>query len=70
MHPKGADSTAVSELSLRNTLVGSKWVSIVLLFMNGLTNSPLALNGAHFLRGSISPSLSERLLAESHDYYQ
>ena len=36
----------------------------------GWENSPLALHGAHFRRGSIYPSLGERLPAECHDYCQ
>jgi len=36
----------------------------------GWENSPLALHGAHFRRGSIYPSLGERLPAECRDYCQ
>ena len=36
VHPKGADSLAVSGLSLRNALVGSGWATAVLLCMNWL----------------------------------
>ena len=68
MHPKGAENMAVSGLNFRNTLVGSGWATSVLLSMNGLRNSPLALHCAHFLWGSFFPSLDERLPAESHDY--
>jgi len=51
LHLKGADS---SGLSFRNTLVGSGWVTAVLLCnMNGLKNSPLALHGTHFLQGNL-----------------
>ena len=65
MHPKGADSMAVSGLRFENALVGSEWATAVLL-----CNSPLALHGAHFRRGSIYPSLGERLPAECRDYCQ
>ena len=36
MHPKGADSMAVSGLRFGNALVGSEWATAVLLWMNGL----------------------------------
>ena len=36
MHLKGADSMAVSGLHFGNALVGSEWVTAVLLCMNGL----------------------------------
>jgi len=36
VHPKGADSMAVSGLRFGNTLVGSEWSIVVLLCMNGL----------------------------------
>ena len=35
MYPKGADSMAISGLSFRNTLVGSRWAIAVLLCTNG-----------------------------------
>ena len=41
MHPKGADSMAVSGLCFENTLVGSEWATAVLLCKNGLKNSLL-----------------------------
>ena len=34
VHPKGADNMAVSGLSLRKTLIGSGWVTSVLLCTN------------------------------------
>ena len=64
MHPKGADSMAISGLCFESTLVGSEWATAVLLCTNGLRNSPLALHGTHFRWGSIYPSLGERLPAE------
>jgi len=36
----------------------------------GCENSPLALHGTHFRRGSIYPDLGERLPAECRDYCQ
>jgi len=36
VHPKGADSMAISELRFRNAFVGSGWATAVLLCMNGL----------------------------------
>ena len=36
MHPKGADSMAVSGLRFENALVGSEWATAVLLRTNGL----------------------------------
>jgi len=36
VHLKGADSMAISGLSFRNALVGSGWVTAVLLCVNGL----------------------------------
>ena len=36
MHPKGADSMAVSGLCFENTLVGSEWATAVLLCANRL----------------------------------
>ena len=36
MHPKGADSMAVSGLSFENALVGSEWATAVLLCTYGL----------------------------------
>ena len=36
VHPKGADSMAVSGLRFENTLVGSEWATAVLLCTNGL----------------------------------
>ena len=35
VYPKGADSMAISGLSFRNTLVGSRWAIAVLLCTNG-----------------------------------
>jgi len=36
VHPKGADSMAVSGLHFENALVGSEWTTAVLLCTNGL----------------------------------
>ena len=36
MHPKGADSMAVSGLRFGHTLVGSEWATAVLLYTIGL----------------------------------
>ena len=36
MHPKGAESMAVSGLRSENALVGSEWATAVLLCTNGL----------------------------------
>jgi len=36
VHPKGADSMAVSGLRYENALVGSEWATAVLLCMNRL----------------------------------
>jgi len=36
VHPKGADSMAVSVLRFENALVGSEWATAVLLCTNGL----------------------------------
>ena len=71
MHPKGADSIAVSGLHFGNVLVGSEWATAVLLCMNGLRKQgPLALHGTHFQWGSLYPSLGEQLPAECRDYCQ
>ena len=61
--PKGADSMAISGLHFGNALA-------VLLCTNVLRNSPLALHGAHFRRGSIYPRLGKRLPAECRNYCQ
>jgi len=37
VHPKGADSMAVSGLCFENALVGSEWATAVLLCTNRLT---------------------------------
>jgi len=37
VHPKGADSMAVTELCFGNDLAGSEWATAVLLCMNGLS---------------------------------
>jgi len=63
MHPKGADSTAVSELSFRNTLIGSKWVSVVLVCMNGLTKQSFCLEWCPFPARKHFESKSERAVA-------
>ena len=68
MHPKGADSMAVSGLRFGNALVGSEWATAVLLCMK--KNSPLALHGTHFQWGSLYPGLGEQLPAECRDYCQ
>ena len=36
MHPRGADSMAVSKVRFENALVGSEWATAVLLCTNGL----------------------------------
>ena len=68
MHPKGADSMAVSGLRFRNALVGPGWATTVLPCTNGLRNSPLTLHGVNFRWGSLFSSLGERLPAECCDY--
>jgi len=65
---KGADSVVVSELRFENTLIGFEWAIAVLLCTNGLRKQSSALHSAHFRRGSIYPSLGERLPAECCDY--
>jgi len=40
VHPKGADSMAVSALCFENALVGSEWATAVLLCTNGLRKLP------------------------------
>ena len=57
VRPKDADSMAISGLSFRNTLVGSRWATAVLLCMNGLRNCPLTLHGAPFQWEDFFPSL-------------
>jgi len=68
VHLKGIDSMTVTGLRFRNALVGSGWVTAVLLSMNRLRKQSLALHGAHFWRGSLYPSLGKQLLLECCDY--
>ena len=51
MHPKVADSMAISGLSFRNTLVDSGWAT--------------AMHGTHFRWESFYSGLHQRLPAES-----
>jgi len=48
VHPKGANSMAASGLGCRKPLVGTGWAISLLLYMNMLRNSLLALWGLHF----------------------
>jgi len=54
VHPKGADSIAVSGLRFGNALIGSGWATVVLLCTNGLRKQSshsarcLFLAGNHF----------------------
>ena len=49
MHPKAANSMAVSGLSFENTLVGTGWAVSVLFFTNGLRKQFSHLVGSPFL---------------------
>jgi len=69
VHLIGADSMAVCGLCFENTLVGSEWATAVLLCTNGFRKQSSCPACAHF-RGSIYPSLGERLPAECRDYCQ
>jgi len=40
VHPKGADSMAISGLRFENALVGSEWATTVHLCTNGLRKQP------------------------------
>ena len=51
VHPKGADSMAVSGLCFGNTLVGSEWATAVLLCMNGLRKQSSCPAQRPFLAG-------------------
>ena len=51
MHPKGADSMAVSGLCFENDLVGSEWVTAVLLCTNGLRKQSSCLARLPFPTG-------------------
>jgi len=64
VHPKGADSMAISGLCFRNALVGSRWTTAALQCTNGLRNSPLTMHVP--ISGGEAP-LGERLPAECHD---
>ena len=49
VHPKAANSMAVSGLSFENTLVGTGWAVSVLFFTNGLRKQFSHLVGSPFL---------------------
>ena len=68
VHPKGADSMAISGLSFRNALVGSGWATDVLLSTNVLRKLSSHLAQHPFPVGKLFCSLGERLPAECHDY--
>jgi len=51
VHPKGADSMAVSGLRFENTFVGSEWATAVLLCTNGLRKQSSCLARHPFLMG-------------------
>jgi len=62
-HPKGADSMAVSGLSVRNTLVDSGWSTAVLLCMNTLRKLPSHPTRRPFLGGgAFSQSIASLLM--------
>jgi len=58
VHPKGADSMAISGLSSRYTLVNWLWVGHAVLIC---ANSPLTLHGAHFWWGNLFASLAVQI---------
>ena len=51
--PEGADSMAVSELSIRNTLVGSEWATAIILCTNGFREQSSHLERCLFLVGKL-----------------
>ena len=51
MHPKGAESMAVSGLRFENALVGSEWATAVLLCTNGLRKQSSCLAQRPFPTG-------------------
>ena len=53
-NPKGADSMAVSGLRFENALVGSEWVTAVLLCTNGLRKQSSCPAQHPFLMGKLS----------------
>ena len=62
VHPKGADSMAVSELRFESALVGSEWATAVLLCTNRLRKQSSRTAQHPFLVGKPS-SQSRRLVA-------
>jgi len=64
VHWKGAYSMAISGLRFGSTLVGTEWVTAVLLCMNGLSKQSSRPAQHPFLVGSLYPSLGEKLPAE------
>jgi len=68
--PKGADSMAVSELSIRNTLIGSGWATAVILCTNGFREQSSYLERCLFLVGKLFSQPGQWLPAESHDYFK
>ena len=69
VHPKGADSMAVSGLhALEIPWLALSGPLLSSYAQTGRENSPLALHDAHFWWGSLYPSLGEQLPAECHDY--
>ena len=61
VHPKGADSVAVSGLCFGNALVGSGWATAVLLCTNGLRKQSSHSAQCLFLAGNHFFSLGEWL---------
>jgi len=59
VHPKGADSMAVSGFSFRNTLVSSEWVTAVLLCTNRLRKQSSRTAQHPFLAGKPSSQSRE-----------
>jgi len=67
VHPKGADKMAISGLSFRNTLVGSRWATAVLLCTNGLKKLSSHLAWCLFPAGKLF-SKSGRVIAGRKPY--
>jgi len=62
VHPKGADSMAVSGFSFRNALVGSEWDTAVLLCTNRLIKQS-SCPAQHLFLARKSSSQSRRVVA-------
>ena len=65
MHPKGANSTAVSGLGLKKALVGTGLATSLLVCTNGLRKLTSHFVGNHFWQRSFFPSLDKPMLTES-----